>query len=116
MSLPTGFEGLVLTGAQAPVTNLPQGFKGIVLSFSEETLFITVKNGLGKPLVGLEVNTPYSGSTLVGYTDENGACQILCDATGSITFKKDKTFRSKSYSRVTEGNLIEYVYNIPMME
>lgn len=112
MSL-TGLEGFLLSEG---VEFTPTGLRGLLLTFSEETVFITVKNGLGKPLVGLEINTPYSGSTLVGYTDENGSCQILCDTSGTITFKKDKTFRSKAYSRVTEGNIINYTYNIPMIE
>jgi len=114
--LPSGFEGLILSGAQAPVTNLPIGFKGIVLSFSEETVFISVVNGLGKPMEGLEVSTPYSGNTLTGFTDENGAVQILCDPSGTIIFKKDKTFRTLSYDRTTQGNLINYVYQVPMLE
>jgi hypothetical protein len=116
MSLPSGFEGIILSGEQAPVTNLPQAFRGVVLSFSGDTIFVNVKNGLGKPIAGMEVSTPFSGSTLTGFTDASGNVQILCDATGTITFRKDKTFRTRSYDRSTEGAIVNYVYNIPLME
>jgi hypothetical protein len=116
MSLPSGYEGIILTGEQAPVTNLPQAFRGVVLSFSGETIFINVKNGLGKPIVGMEVSTPYNTTTLTGFTDANGNVQILSDATGTITFKKDKTFRTRAYNRGTDGDILNYVYNIPLLE
>lgn len=114
--LPTGFESIILSGAKAPATNTPQGFKGIVLSFSGETVFITVKNGLGKPIVGMTVQTAYSSTTLTGYTDENGAVQMLSDDTGTIRFQKEKTFRLKSFDRVTEGSIVDYVFNVPILE
>lgn len=116
MSLPSGYEGIILSGEQAPVTNLPLAFRGIVLSFSGETVFINVKNGLGKPIVGMEVTTPYNSTTLTGFTDASGNVQILCDNTGTITFKKDKTFRTRSFDRVTEGSLVNFTFNIPILE
>lgn len=116
MSLPSGYEGLILSGEQAAVTNLPLAFRGVVLSFSGETVFINVKNGLGKPIAGMEVSTPYSSNTLTGYTDSNGNIQILCDATGTISFRKDKIFRSLGYVRASQGALIKYVFNIPLLE
>lgn len=116
MSLPSGYEGLILSGDQAPVTNLPQAFRGVVLSFSGETVFIRVTNGLGKPIEGMQVQTDYSSTTLTGFTDANGSCQILSDDTGTIRFAKDKTFRLKSFDRSTEGSIVNYVFNVPMME
>jgi hypothetical protein len=116
VELPTGFESIILSEAKSPATNLPQGFKGAVLSFSGETVFITVKNGLGKPIAGMEVSTDYSSTTLTGYTDENGSVQILSDDIGTIRFQKEKTFRLKSFDRVTEGSIVNYVFNVPMLE
>jgi hypothetical protein len=81
-----------------------------------ETVFINVKNGLGKPIAGLEVQTLYGATTLTGYTDAGGNIQILSDATGTITFNKDNTFRFKYYDRATEGSIINYIYNIPLLE
>jgi hypothetical protein len=116
MSLPSGYEGIILSGEQAPVTNLPLSFRGVVLSYSGDTIFVNVKNGLGKPIVGVEVSTPFGLTTLTGFTDENGNVAILCNATGTITFKKDKTFRTRSYIRSTDGALVNFVYNVPVME
>jgi hypothetical protein len=112
MSL-TGLEGIILSEG---VEFVPVGLRGIILTFSDDTVFVNVKNGLGKPIEGMEVNTPYSSTTLTGYTDENGNMQILCDATGTISFSKDKTFRSLAYVRASQGALINYVFNVPMLE
>ncbi len=112
MSL-TGLTGILLSEG---VDFNPVGLKGILFTFSDDTIFVNVKNGLGKPIVGMEVSTPFNSTTLTGFTDSTGSVQMLCDASGTITFKKDKTFRSKAYDRVTEGNLVSYVYNVPMME
>lgn len=116
MSLPDGYEGLILSGEQAPAVNLPQAFRGIVLSFSGETVFLNVTNGLGRPIEGMTVSTDYSGTTLTGYTDENGSIQILSDDTGTILMQKEKTFRALSFDRSTDGSVINFVFNMPVLE
>lgn len=116
MSLPSGYEGIILSGEQASVSNLPQAFRGVVLSFSGDTVFINVKNGLGKPITGMTVKTTFGANELTGFTDANGNVQILSNATGTIRFEKDKTFRTISYNRTTQGSLVNYIYNIPLLE
>ena len=116
VALPDGFESLILSGAQPPATNLPIGFVGLVLSFSGDTIFINVKNGLGKPIAGMTIITPFGGASLTGFTDAEGNIQILSDATATIQFKKEKTFRNRAYARASEGNIINYVFNVPLLE
>lgn len=116
MSLPTGFEGILLHGAKPAVINPPIGFKGIVLSYSGETLFVNVKNGLGRPVVDVEVRTTYSSQTLTDYTKDDGSAAILCDDTSSIIIQKGKYWKTLSYNRATDGNLIDVIFQPYLLE
>jgi len=115
--LPDFFEGVVIHSPREPVeAQLPFAFEGFVFVFDVNTIFVNVKNGLGKPIQGLQVETPYLGSTMIGTTDSLGYVRILCDATGTITFRKEKTFRTKAYVRASEGSIVNYVFNVPILE
>lgn len=95
MSLPTGFEGLILHSAKAPAINLPQGFKGVVLSYSTVIKFIVVKSSRGVPIVGatVSVNNPTSAD-FVAITDTIGTISGNFDSSGTIqvTVKSGTTF------------------------
>lgn len=116
--LPTGFEGLILSEAKPPVVNLPIGFKGIVLSFSDETNFITVKNGLGRPVEGVEVIANNGGGSAErsGFTDSNGQVNLEVSTTTTIQFKKGKYSYSINYNRTTDGNIINYRFQPYLLE
>lgn len=116
MSIPLGFEKVVLTEAKGEQINLPQAFRGIVLTFSLQTVFVNVKNGLNRPISGLLVSTVFNGETLSGFTDSNGEIQILCNDFSTIRFTKEKSFQTLPYNRAIQGDLINYVFHVPLLE
>jgi hypothetical protein len=115
--LATQFDGIILHSAESPSDSiLPFAFDGIVISFSNDSIFLTIKNGLGKPVSGVILETVFNGNLIQSISDQNGLAIIEVNDTATIVLKKDKTFRTKSYVRASEGNIVNYVYHVPMME
>lgn len=95
MSLPSGYEGLILSGEQAPVVNLPQAFRGIVLSYNNSEKFIRVQSNRGVAIVGAVVTVSnYINPPFTATTGSTGTIEGIFDLTGIIPVRvtSGKTF------------------------
>lgn len=116
VALPEGFEGILLSEDKPFKLRLAIGFEGVILTYSDDTVFIDVINGLGRPVEGCEVEGEFNSETRTGVTNENGRVILELDAITTLNLKKENYFKSFSYNRSNDGLTPVVVFQPPMLE
>lgn len=87
-TLPSGYEGVILSGEQPSITNLPQAFAGIVLIYNQSEKFIKIQSNRGVPIIGASVQvTNVTNPSFIAITDSSGFIAGKFDTSGNIQIK-----------------------------
>lgn len=114
--LPQGFDGIIVNNPQElSEALLPFAFDGIIISYSLDTVFITVKNGLGKAIEGVSISTTYLSQLRNSITDSNGLAIMEIENNALFTLNKEKAYLNKNHNKTLDGDIFTIVFQPPLL-